>query len=232
MTVRTIKQAWNEANKLMPCDYMHDSTRSKNAGYDIYFSTCVSKVCWISDLGDRLEVNLPNGDSINIWIEDEETETTNDSTETTQDSENTTENGTDAAEVAEYITDANAIKNGKYEALYAPTVGQMVTVCISGDTYATEAERAVYEALKHDHIGAVGEIIAEWCNQHGVVWGSISHSQKMHVDHKNGSGHYVVSAFVSARIGHEIGFLHQCSALLLDSYKEHLDRSAAMMGGD
>lgn len=200
MTVKTIEQAWSKANEIMPCDYMHDSVRSANAGYDIYFSTCVGKVCWISDLGDRLEVNLPNGESVNIWIEEEQP-----ATEPEAVSE---------AEVAEYVTDANAIKNGKYEALYAPEVGQMVTVCIDGASYATESERSVYDALKHDHVGAVSDIIARWCDQHGLAWGTISHSQKMHVDHGNGSGHYVVSAFVSARIGHEAEFLESCAALL------------------
>lgn len=220
MTVKTIEQAWSKANELMPCDYMHDSARSANAGYDIYFSTCVGKVCWISDLGDRLEVNLPNGESVNIWIEDEDAETTTDSTEATQDSENDTDNGTDAAEVAEYITDANAIKNGKYEALYAPEVGQMVTVCINGDSYAAESERAVYAALKHDHASAVVDIIEGYCDQHGLTWGTISHSQKRHVAHGNGSGHFVVSAFVSARIGHEAEFMESCAALLRAKMRE------------
>lgn len=206
MTVKTIEQAWSKANELMPCDYMHDSIRSANAGYDIYFSTCADKVCWVSDLGDRLEVNLPSGESINIWVE--------------EDHPTTKPESVSEAEVAEYVADANAIKAGKYEALYAPEVGQMVTVCISGDSYVAESERAVYDALKHDHVGAVIDIIEGWCNQHGLVWGTISHSQKMHVDHGNGSGHYVVSAFVSARIGHEAEFLESCAALLRAKMRE------------
>lgn len=221
MTVNTIEQAWNKANELMPCDYMHDSARSKNAGYDIYFSTCAGKVCWISDLGDRLVVNLPNGESVNIWIEDEEAET--DSIEATQDTESDTESGEDAAAVAEYITDANAIKNGKYVALYDPSVGQMVTVCIGGASYDSKAERAVYDALKHDHPSAVSEIIARYCDQHGIAWGTISHCEKFHVAHGDGTGHYIVSAFVSARIGYEFEFLNQCSTLLLDFYKKRLN---------
>ena len=200
MTVKTIEQAWSKADELMPCDYMHDSIKSANAGYDIYYSTCADKVCWISDLGDRLEVNIPSGESINIWIEAEQTATEPEAVS--------------AEEVAEYVADANAIKNGKYEALYAPEVGQIVTVCISGDSYAAESERAVYAALKHDHESASVDIIERWCDQHGLAWGTISHSQKMHFDHGNGSGHYVVSAFVSARIGHESEFLESCAALL------------------
>ena len=41
---------------------------------------------WISDLGNRLEVNLPDGKSVNIWIQaPAEATTTSDSTEETGD---------------------------------------------------------------------------------------------------------------------------------------------------
>ena len=71
-TVNSVKAAWSKANEIIPCDYMHDSDRSRRAGYDIYFSTSDSIIAWISDLGNRLEVNLPNGESVNVWIEEEE----------------------------------------------------------------------------------------------------------------------------------------------------------------
>ena len=90
-TVKSIDEAWSKANEIIPCDYIHDSERSRNAGYDIYFSTCPSIVAWISDLGDRLEVNLPNGESVNVWIEDEDP--------AEQDSENSTDSAQDAADM-------------------------------------------------------------------------------------------------------------------------------------
>ena len=71
ITTNSVEEAWNVANELFPCDYLHDSDRSRRAGYDIYFSTCDSVIAWISDLGDRLEVNLPDGSSVNVWIEEE-----------------------------------------------------------------------------------------------------------------------------------------------------------------
>ena len=69
-TVTSVKEAWNKANEIFPTDYLHDSECTNRAGYDIYWSTRPGCNAWISDLGDRLEVNLPNGESINIWIEE------------------------------------------------------------------------------------------------------------------------------------------------------------------
>ena len=68
MKVNSKEAAWNEANKIFPTDYELDQHRSENAGYGIYFSTADGINAWISDLGDRLEVNLPDGSSVNIWV--------------------------------------------------------------------------------------------------------------------------------------------------------------------
>lgn len=67
------KAAWAIADDLFPSDYVHDSSRSQRAGYDVYMSTFPGMDAWISDLGDRLEVNLPDGQTINVWIEENET---------------------------------------------------------------------------------------------------------------------------------------------------------------
>ena len=75
--VETVKQAWREADKLFPTDYIKDEESSKNAGYPIYRSTATSvKNSWynyICDLGCRLEVNLCDekwkGETVNIWID-------------------------------------------------------------------------------------------------------------------------------------------------------------------
>lgn len=69
MRVNTIQDAWNEANKLFPTDYEKDEESSQRAGYPIYCSTCEGMYYnYICDLGDRLEVNLSDGTSTNIWI--------------------------------------------------------------------------------------------------------------------------------------------------------------------
>ena len=72
MKVDSKKSAWDLANRLFPTDYMLDEERSKNAGYKIYHTTNPEMNAWISDLGDRLELNYPNGTSENIWIDVEE----------------------------------------------------------------------------------------------------------------------------------------------------------------
>lgn len=71
MKVNSKEQAWVEADKLFPTDYIKDEKKSDTAGYDIYYSTCDGVNAWISDLEDRLEVNLATGETVNIWIEEE-----------------------------------------------------------------------------------------------------------------------------------------------------------------
>ena len=60
--------AWEMVNEIFPTDYIKDDARSKRAGYDIYYSTAAGVHVWISDLEERIEVNLPNGKTVNIWI--------------------------------------------------------------------------------------------------------------------------------------------------------------------
>ena len=75
MTVNSTYKAWVAANEMFPTDYIKDEKRSKAAGYDIYYSTAEGMSAWISDLGNRLEVNFPNGKTVNIWIVYEERKT-------------------------------------------------------------------------------------------------------------------------------------------------------------
>lgn len=71
MKANSREQAWIEADNLFPTDYIKDETKSENAGYDIFCSTCDGVNAWISDLGNRLEINLVTGETVNIWIEEE-----------------------------------------------------------------------------------------------------------------------------------------------------------------
>lgn len=68
IAVRSIKDAWQKADEVFPTDYIKDEIKSERAGYGIYVSTADGVNAWISDLGDRLEVNLDNGKTITIWI--------------------------------------------------------------------------------------------------------------------------------------------------------------------
>ncbi len=69
MTVSSIEQAWEKANEIFPTDYTKDESSSLRAGYPIHRSTAEGHYYdYICDLGNRLEVNLSTGESINIWI--------------------------------------------------------------------------------------------------------------------------------------------------------------------
>ena len=70
MKVESRREAWAKANVIFPTDYVKDEVRSEKAGYNIYYSTKQNTNAWISDLGNRLEINLETGETINIWIEE------------------------------------------------------------------------------------------------------------------------------------------------------------------
>ncbi len=61
-------EAWRLVNDLFPTDYEYDSRCSQNAGYPIYYSTASGVNAWISDLNTCLEMNLPDGRSVKVWI--------------------------------------------------------------------------------------------------------------------------------------------------------------------
>lgn len=72
--VNSISAAWAKVNEVFPTDYNKDESSSARAGYSVFRSS-VEYYNYICDLGDRLEVNLENGETINIWIDEaEETE--------------------------------------------------------------------------------------------------------------------------------------------------------------
>ena len=71
MKVKSKQEAWRKVDENFSTDYAKDDIRSNRAGYDIYYSTAAGVNAWISDLGDRLEVNMENGETINIWIDEE-----------------------------------------------------------------------------------------------------------------------------------------------------------------
>lgn len=71
MKVRNKDEAWEVAGMIFPTDYALDEERTQRAGYPIWYSTADGVNAWISDLGCRLELNLPSGKSVNVWIKAE-----------------------------------------------------------------------------------------------------------------------------------------------------------------
>jgi hypothetical protein len=69
--VKNEREAWKLAAEIFGCAYERDAEASQRAGYSIYRGqTDVN--CWISDLGNRIELNMADGSTICIWIEPEE----------------------------------------------------------------------------------------------------------------------------------------------------------------
>lgn len=60
--------AWNVAKTHIQ-DASKDADASSRAGYDVFRSEN-DYYSYICDLGDRLEVNLSNGDTLNVWIDE------------------------------------------------------------------------------------------------------------------------------------------------------------------
>lgn len=222
ITTHSVSEAWSKANEIFPTDYEIDSRASKNAGYDIWWSTRPGCAAWISDLCTRLEVNLPNGDTVEIWIEDED-ETTETETETeteAQETEETTET-VSAEQAAEWTAATKTAEGMTLEALFVPEVCQRVTLCIDGD-YGSEDEKRIYEAIESGHPSILFDLLTRYAETHGIKWGGIWGCEARHYDHgKTGRGHYIVSGYISGRIGEEIDFCANCADILRESAEAH-----------
>lgn len=64
--------AWNVVKTHIQ-DASKDDQASSRAGYDVFRSES-DFYSYICDLGDRLEVNLSNGDTLNVWIDEKPVE--------------------------------------------------------------------------------------------------------------------------------------------------------------
>lgn len=69
LNAKTREEAWKMAAEVFGCDWEKDEGASNGAGYPIYKGTSDAQ-CWISDLNCRLELNMADGSTINIWIEE------------------------------------------------------------------------------------------------------------------------------------------------------------------
>lgn len=73
MIVNSISKAWQAVNEIFPTDYIKDENSSARAGYPVYRSTADGHYYdYICDLGNRLEVNLSDGRTINICIQSDD----------------------------------------------------------------------------------------------------------------------------------------------------------------
>lgn len=180
MTVKNITEAWTMADKLFPTDYMHDSVSSSRAGYPIYRSTFNGCNAWISDLGNRLEINFDNGETVNIWIDEEVEEV----------EEVETNNSVEAAHaVVEFAKTVNPL---------FPVENKLhVVLTVDGSSWNNNLiERKIYDGLTRGETWLGSDLVAHWCNNNGIRWGIISDTKIVHYSHGNFGGHYVISAYV------------------------------------
>ena len=212
MTVNSREAAWKAANELFPTDYEQDSIATRNAGYPVYWSTLPGCNAWISDLGCRLEVNLENGQSINIWIEEEKEE------------EEAAEVITEE-EVKEMVEASEAAKRISVAPLFTPQVVQVVTLVVSGYCFVSDDEMAVYRAIKKGNTGVVHDLLERYAEANGIKWGSIRFDTPIFCGSKGEEGHYIIRGYIGARIGEEMHFCNDCANLLLKMHEEHKERS-------
>lgn len=66
--VSDMPTAWEIAKAIGKGDYSLDREATARAGYGVYRDKD-EHYNYICDLGDRLEVNTPDGKSVNVWIE-------------------------------------------------------------------------------------------------------------------------------------------------------------------
>ena len=71
ITVENYEQAWVKAAEILGCSFYYDKVASEGAGYPVHKGDSVA-TCWISDLGNRLEVNKADFTTVNVWIEEKE----------------------------------------------------------------------------------------------------------------------------------------------------------------
>lgn len=184
--VKTLQDAWDMVNKFFPDDYEPDSDSIERAGYEIYRSV-KEYYNYICNLGDRLEINLKEGNrTINIWIVPEETE-----------------------KMTSYLPTKEDIKEAAaHQYTFEPETVQLIRIFVHGDIFASEASRRVYNSMRKvadDNYwlnSIASDVAVAYCEDKGIEWGCVKVISINHHDHdkNNYTGHYVIEAIVSPRI--------------------------------
>lgn len=176
---KSVQEAWDMVDAIFPADYKEDTDSTARAGYPIYRSN-VEYYDYICNLGDRLEINLKNGNkTINIWIVKEE------------------------LEIPKLPTKEEIKETAAHQYTFEPEQVQLVRVFVSGHEFDSEAEKAVYKAMRADeefwkgHIAS--DVVEAYCEDKGIEWGSIRVIRINHYESVKNSGHYVIEAIVGAR---------------------------------
>ncbi len=178
--VKTMQEAWNMVDQIFPTDYEEDPQSRERAGYPVYRST-VEYYDYICDLNDRLEINLKDGRTINIWVVADEEPKTPD------------------------LPDKEDVKKAAAnQYTFEPEMVQLVSVVTSGYKFESEASRRVYEAMRkveNDRFWLFrigGDMVEAYCDDKGIEWGSIRVIAVTHYGKEY--GHFVIEAIVTPRV--------------------------------
>lgn len=182
----SVKEAWEIVNQIFPTAYGKDEAASQNAGYPVYRSTAEGRYYdYICDLNDRLEINLHDGNkSINVWIASEP----------------------DQEDVKEDAAAMRAVKElGKnISPLFEIETYKKITLAVDGSKWnPDETEKKVYNGLKREVRWLASDLMASYCDNHGIRWGTIERLDISHYNHgKNGEngGHFIITAYIGRRV--------------------------------
>lgn len=73
MTATTMYKAWEKAKEIANTGFTLNEWKTKRAGYKVYDAADESGTT-VSDLNTRLELNIADGRTFNIWIEEDNKE--------------------------------------------------------------------------------------------------------------------------------------------------------------
>lgn len=173
------QEAFEIVTDIFPTDYAEDTESSQRAGYKIYRSK-VEYYDYICDLGNRLEINLKNGNTtINVWIVEEEK--------------------APALPTKEEIKEA---ASNQYT--FEPEQVQLVRVFAMGYEFENKASQAVYKAMSENdqffkNIIA-SDMVEAYCEDKGIEWGTIRVINILEYNNRSNGGHFVIEAIVGSRI--------------------------------
>lgn len=195
LKVKNMAEAWKLAGQIFPTDYEKDVERSKGAGYPIYSSTEVGRnYDYICDLNDRLEINLSDGNrTVNIWID-----------------QTVADQKTEGAALLKSTEAIKAAKELGKEAnlLFAPEQYTEITLVVDGSKWnCNTTEKSVYDGLKREESWLAGDLIASYCENHGIRWGTIKDVKYQYYEHGKNSengGHFIVTGYISKRADEEV----------------------------
>lgn len=176
--VTSKQEAWETVNNIFPTDYNEDMSSTARAGYPVYRSP-LNHYDYICDLGDRLEVNLGNGETVNVWI-----------VEKAED------------ELLKLPTEEEVKKAASHQYTFEPETVQLVRVIVNGYSFSDEASKAVYKVMqdKHWESQVAGDMVTAYCEDKGIEWGVIQVIGIEHYQNGKNGGHFVIEAIVSPRI--------------------------------